>query len=365
MTTKTRIPAALVGRAACTALGMGLVLGMAACAGPSSATGGASKDEGAATEVHVGYFANVTHAPALVGAAGGYFAKELGSTALKTEVFNAGPAELEALNAGAIDIAFIGPSPAINGFVKSQGKGLKIVAGAASGGASLVVRDGIDTPEDLQGTKIASPQLGGTQDVALRVWLADQGYTSDLQGGGDVAVTPTENAQTLQLFQNGELDGGWLPEPWASRLVLEAGAHVLVDEKDLWPDGRFVTTNVIVRSDFLTDHPETVEAVLRGEVAAIKALQDDPAGSAKLVNDEIAKAAGKPLSQDILDSAFQNIEFTADPIASTLQTQLDHGVKAGTTQDADLHGIYDLRLLNKVLAADGQEKVSASGLGEE
>jgi NitT/TauT family transport system substrate-binding protein len=357
MKTTTRLPAAL--------LATGLVAAVAACAGPSSAADGSSPDQGPATEVHVGYFANVTHAPALVAVGGGYFEKELGDTKLSTEVFNAGPAELEALNAGAIDVAFIGPSPAINGFVKSQGKALKIVAGAASGGASLVVRDGIDTPADLAGTKIASPQLGGTQDVALRVWLQDQGFTADLKGGGDVAVTPTENAQTLQLFQNGELDGGWLPEPWASRLVLDAGAHVLVDEKDLWPDGKFVTTNVIVRSDFLADHPDTVEALLRGEVAAIKALQDDPAGSAKLVNDLIDEATGKPLSQEVLDSAFASIEFTADPLSGTLQTLLDNGVKAGTTQDADLHGIYDLRLLNKVLAADGQEKVSASGLGEE
>jgi NitT/TauT family transport system substrate-binding protein len=351
----TRLPVALLATA--------LVVAMAACAGPSSAAGDGATSP--ADEVRVGYFANVTHAAALVGVGGGYFAKELGDTELKTEVFNAGPAELEALNAGAIDVAFIGPNPAINGFVKSHGEALKIVAGAASGGAALVVRDGIDSPADLAGTKIASPQLGNTQDVALRVWLDDQGYTTDLKGGGDVAVTPTENAQTLQLFRSGDLDGGWLPEPWASRLVLEAGAHVLVDEKDLWPDGRFVTTNVVVRSEFLAQHPQTVEALLRGELAAITALQDDPAGSAALVNDIIADASGKPLPQEVLDRAFSNIEFTVDPLAGTLQTVIDHGVATGTTQDADLTGIYDLRPLNKVLAAAGQDKVSAAGLGEE
>jgi NitT/TauT family transport system substrate-binding protein len=363
MKTTTRFRAA---KPVTATLAAAMVMAMAACAGPSSAAGDAPSGKTTpATEVHVGYFANVTHAPALVAVGGGYFEKELGDTKLSTEIFNAGPAELEALNAGAIDVAFIGPNPAINGFVKSHGKALKIIAGAASGGAALVVRDGIDTPADLKGTKIASPQLGGTQDVALRSWLADQGLESDLHGGGDVAVTPTENAQTLTLFQSGDLDGGWLPEPWASRLVIDAGAHVLVDEKDLWPGGKFVTTNVIVRTDFLAEHPDTVEALLRGELAAIKALQDDPAGTAKLVNDQIAQAAGKPLSQEVLDSAFASIEFTADPLAGTLQALIDNGVKAGTTQDADLHGIYDLRLLNKVLAADGQEKVSASGLGEE
>ncbi len=336
----------------------------AACAGTSTASE-STGDQGPAAEVHLGYFANVTHAPALVGVAGGHFAEALGDTKLSTEVFNAGPAELEALNAGAIDIAFIGPNPAINGFVKSHGKALRIVAGAASGGAALVVRDGIDSSGDLHGKAIASPQLGGTQDVALRYWLKEQGLEADLQGGGDVAVTPTENAQTLQLFQKGELDGGWLPEPWASRLVLDAGAHVLVNEADLWDGGQFVTTNVIVRADFLAEHPDTVEAVLRGEVEAIKALQEDPEGSAKLVNEQIAEASGKPLSEEVLASAFGNLTFTADPLAATLQTLLDHGVEAGTTTDADLSGIYDLRLLNKVLAADGQEKVSASGLGEE
>ncbi|WP_425954962.1 ABC transporter substrate-binding protein [Xylanimonas sp. McL0601] len=358
-TTRT-LPAALLATA--------LVAAIAACGGPSSAAtnpSGASADKGPAAEVHLGYFANVTHSPALVGVGGGYFEKELGGTKLTTEVFNAGPAELEALNAGAIDVAFIGPSPAINGYVKSHGESLRIIAGAASGGASLVVRDGIDSAADLKGKAIASPQLGGTQDVALRYWLKEQGLTSDLHGGGDVAVTPTENAQTLQLFQKGELDGGWLPEPWASRLVLDAGAHVLVDEKDLWPGGKFVTTNVIVRTDFLAEHPETVEALLKGELAAIQALQDDPAGSATVVNDQIAAAAGKPLSQAVLDRAFTNIEFTTDPVASTLQTQLDHGVEAGTTQKADLKGIYDLRLLNKVLTAAGEDKVSASGLGKE
>ena len=359
VTTRT-LPAALLATV--------LVAAIAACGGPSSAAPDPSAkgaDKGPAAELHLGYFANVTHAPALVAVGGGYLTKELGSTKLTTEVFNAGPAELEALNAGAIDAAFIGPSPAINGYVKSHGQSLRIVAGAASGGASLVVRDGISKPADLKGKAIASPQLGGTQDVALRVWLKGQGLKSDLHGGGDVAVTPTENAQTLQLFQQGKLDGGWLPEPWASRLVLDAGAHVLVDEKDLWPGGKFVTTNLIVRTDFLAEHPETVEALLKGELDAIQALKADPAGSAKLANDQIAKTAGKALSQPVLDRAFQNIAFTVDPIASTLQTQLDHGVEAGTTQKADLKGIYDLRLLNKVLTAAGQDKVSASGLGEE
>nr|WP_245885620.1 ABC transporter substrate-binding protein [Xylanimonas oleitrophica] len=339
-------------------------MGLAACAGPSSADG-AEPGTGPADELRLGYFANVTHAPALVGVAGGYFEEELGGTALSTEVFNAGPAAIEALNAGAVDATFIGPNPAINAFVKSGGQSVRIVAGATSGGAQLVVREGIESAEDLRGTHLATPQLGGTQDVALRAWLTEQGLANDIRGGGDVSVTPTENAQTLTLFQNGQLDGGWLPEPWASRLVLEAGAHVLVDEKDLWPDGRFLTTHLIVRTDFLERHPETVEALLRGELAAIDALVQDPDGTKVLVNEQIAAAAGRPLPDEVLDRAFANIEFTADPLAATLPTLLADGVTAGTTTDADLTGIYDLRLLNGVLRATGRDPVPAAGLGEE
>ncbi|MFE4464429.1 ABC transporter substrate-binding protein [Oerskovia sp. NPDC056781] len=353
-------------RSAVAAAAVAPLLLLSACStGTSDAADGPEKSSGAADELRLGYFANVTHAPALVGVAGGQFEEALGDTTLSTQVFNAGPAAIEALNAGAIDATFIGPNPAINNFVKSNGEAVRIIAGSTSGGAQLVVRDGIDTAADLKGTKIASPQLGGTQDVALRAWLTENGLKNDIQGGGDVAVTPTENAQTLTLFQNGELDGGWLPEPWASRLVLDAGAHVLVDEKDLWDDGQFLTTHLIVRTDFLEEHPETVEALLRGEVAAIDWLDANPDEAKTLVNGEIEKIAGKPLSDEVLDRAFTNITFTTDPLAGTLDTLLEDGVTAGTTTEADLNGIYDLSLLNKVLKEAGQPTVSAAGLGKE
>ncbi|MFF2624116.1 ABC transporter substrate-binding protein [Oerskovia jenensis] len=353
-------------RSVVAALAVAPLLLLAACSTDTSdAADAPAASSGAADELRLGYFANVTHAPALVGVAGGQFEEALGETKLSTQVFNAGPAAIEALNAGAIDATFIGPNPAINNFVKSNGEAVRIIAGSTSGGAQLVVRDGIDTAADLKGTKIASPQLGGTQDVALRAWLTENGLKNDIQGGGDVAVTPTENAQTLTLFQNGELDGGWLPEPWASRLVLDAGAHVLVDEKDLWDDGQFLTTHLIVRTDFLEEHPETVEALLRGEVAAIDWLDANPDEAKTLVNGEIEKIAGKPLSDEVLDRAFTNITFTTDPLAGTLNTLLEDGVTAGTTTEADLNGIYDLSLLNKVLKEAGQPTVSAAGLGKE
>ncbi|RYV52205.1 ABC transporter substrate-binding protein [Pengzhenrongella frigida] len=338
------------------------LLALTACSTDADAEAAAP---GPATELRLGYFGNVTHAPALVGVAQGLFAAELGDTTLSTQVFNAGPAAIEALNAGAIDATFIGPNPAINGFIKSSGESLRIIAGSTSGGAQLVVRDGITSAADLEGAELATPQLGGTQDVALRAWLTEQGLENSITGGGDVTITPTENASTLQLFSGGNLDGAWLPEPWASRLVLDAGAHVLVDEKDLWPDGKFLTTHLIVATAFLDEHPETVEALLRGTVASVDWLNANPGEAPAVVNAEIAKAAGKPLSDDVIARAFTNITFSVDPLATTLDTLLAAGVTAGTTEQASLDGIYDLRLLNKVLTADGVPTVSAAGLGEE
>jgi NitT/TauT family transport system substrate-binding protein len=329
----------------------------AAAGAPSSAKGTS------ASQLRLGFFGNATHATPLVGLKEGFFAKELGSTEVKTQVFNAGPAAIEALKAGSIDASYIGPNPSISGFTSTGGQLLKIVAGATSGGASLVVKPNINSPADLKGKKIASPQLGGTQDVALRAWLAKQGYKTDTSGKGDVSVVPTDNAQTLQAFQKGDLDGGWLPEPWASRLVLEAGAKVLVDERTLWPDGEFDTTNLIVSSKFLKEHPDTVEALLKGQVAANDWITANPDKAKASVNAQLEVYAGKPLAQPVLDSAWSRLKVTNDPLASTLQGLFDEGVKAGITKSADLHGIYDLTILNKVLTAAGKPPVSDAGLG--
>ena len=205
-------------------IGGGAAVASAVSSGAPAAAPEAAPSGSPAAELKLGYFGNVTHAPALVGVSKGFIADELGSTKLTTQVFNAGPAAIEALNAGAIDATYIGPNPAINSYVKSQGQSINIIAGAAAGGAQLVVRPDINSAADLKGRTLASPQLGGTQDVALRAWLSSQGYKTTVDGGGDVAINPTENAQTLKLFQDGKLDGAWRPEPWASRLVLNAVA---------------------------------------------------------------------------------------------------------------------------------------------
>ena len=345
-----------------------LLMGLAACSNDAAA--GSDSDSGSgggtADELRLGYFANVTHAAALIGVEDGLFEEELGDTKLSTQVFNAGPDVVEAVFAGALDAAYIGPSPAINAYGQSDGEAVRIISGAASGGAQLVVRDGIDSPEDLKGTTLASPQLGNTQDVALRAWLTDQGLENSIEGGGDVTIAPTANADTLTLFQDGELDGAWLPEPWSSRLVIEAGAHVLVDEADLWDNGQFVTTNIIVRTEFLEQYPDTVEALLRGHVAAVQEATDDPDAAKEAVNKGLEAAGGSPLDAEVIDRAWENLEVTWEPLASTLQEEAQHAVDAGTSEElVDLKGIYDLRPLNAVLSDLDLDTVSAGGLGEE
>jgi NitT/TauT family transport system substrate-binding protein len=359
---------ALVGLAA-----VPLAVGLAACGGgstvgaaQSSAAGGSSGSSSAApAELRLGYFANVTHAPALIGVQQGYFAKDLGSrTKLTTQVFNAGPDEVEALFGGGLDAAYIGPSPTINAYAQSQGDAIRIIAGAASGGAELVVKDGINSAADLKGKTLASPQLGNTQDVALRHWLTSKGLKNSVTGGGDVTVTPTANSDIPNLFDSGKLDGAWVPEPYASTLVLSHGAHVLVDEKDIWPQGQFVTTQLIVRTDFLKQYPDTVAALLKAHVQAVEFAQKSPDEAKKAVNAALVTAGSKSLPDNVLQRAWSELSVTYDPIASTLKTEMQNGVTAGTlTQKVDLSGIYDLKPLNTVLKAQNLKTVSAAGLG--
>lgn len=351
--------------------------GAAALAAAGNGAGGRGDSAtSSAAELRLGYFGNVTHAPALVGARQGFLADALErgtGTTLSTQVFNAGPAAIEALNAGAIDAAYLGPNPAINSFVQSRGESVAVIAGATSGGAQLVVRPGIRDTAQLRGKVLATPQLGGTQDVALRTYLASRGLTAAPDGGGDVTINPTDNAQTLKLFQDGKLDGAWLPEPWASRLVLQAGAEVLVDEADLWDGtlagkpGHFTTTVLVVSRKYAADHPGTVEALLRGHVAAIGWLNAAaPAERAEAINAGLKEAAGAELPRDVVDRALRNIEFTPDPLAGTFPRLLEDGVEAGLTKPADLAGLFDLRALNHVLAEEpGHSHISTAKLGAE
>ena len=309
--------------------------------------------------LRLGYFANITHATAIVGVESGIFQKALGpGVTFEVSSFNAGPAASEALLSGAIDATFIGPNPAINAFARSKGAAIRIIAGATSGGAYLIVKPEIASVADLRGKKLATPQLGNTQDVALRTWLTDNGLATDAQGGGDVSILPQENAQTLETFTTGQVDGAWVPEPWATRLVQEGGGKVLVEEKTLWPGATYVTTHLIVRTDFLEAHPDIVRALLAGDLAANDLVNSDPAKAQQLTNQGIEKIAGKRIADDVLTSAWRNLTFTVDPIASSLKGSAEHATKVGLLDPVDLTGIYDLGLLNDLLKLAGKPVVS-------
>ncbi|GAA2374806.1 ABC transporter substrate-binding protein [Nonomuraea africana] len=307
-------------------------------------------------QVRLGYFPNITHATALYGIEKGLYAKSLG-VPLKTSTFNAGPAAIEAVFSGAVDATYIGPNPAINAWEKSKGKAINIVAGAASGGVFLVVKPGIDSVEDLKGKKIATPQLGNTQDVALRHWLLEKGIKTDTKGGGEVSIVPQENSQTLQTFATGDIDGAWVPEPFASRLVIESQGKILQDERELWPGKEFVITHLIVRQEWAKANPDLLKKLVEAHVQSTQEINADPDAAAKVVNASVEKLTGKPLKPEVLAGAFKNITFTNDPIASSLTGSADHAVKVGLLKPVDLNGIYDLKILNEVLAAKGQQSI--------
>ena len=333
------------------------VLLTAACGGSSSGAGSSSTTAGASTNLRLGYFPNVTHATALVGVESGIFKAALGADTLDLKTFNAGPAAVEALFSGSLDATYIGPNPAINAHLQSGGDAIRIISGATSGGASLVVKPGINGPADLKGKKLATPQRGGTQDVALRHWLKDNNLKADLEGGGDVSIVPQENAQTLETFRAGQIDGAWVPEPWATRLVLEGGGKVLVDERTLWPGGRFVTTHLVVRTKFLKEHPDTVRRLIEGQVQANELVNANPGEAQRLANQAIAAVAGRGLSPAVLEASWKNLEFTNDPVASSLTASANHAREVGLLGRVDLKGIYDLTLLNQVLAATSRPEV--------
>ncbi|KKD05474.1 aliphatic sulfonate ABC transporter substrate-binding protein [Streptomyces sp. WM6386] len=324
---------------------------------------GAKKIDGL-DSVKIGYFGNLTHATALVANQKGFFQKELGATKASYATFNAGPSEIEALNSGSIDIGWIGPSPAINGYTKSKGTNLRIIGGSASGGVKLVVNPKkIKSLKDVKGKKIATPQLGNTQDVAFLNWISEQGWKVDAESGaGDVSVVRTDNKVTPDAYKSGSIDGAWVPEPTASKLVAEGG-KVLLDEADLWPDKKFVITNVIVSQKFLKEHPKAVEAVLKASVETNKWINANPDEAKAAANKQLEADSGKALPTDVLDPAWKSIQFTNDPLAATLNTEAEHAVKAGLLEDPLLDGIYDLTLLNKVLKAAGESTVDDAGLG--
>jgi NitT/TauT family transport system substrate-binding protein len=338
-----------------------LLAALSGCSGDAAKKSQPQSSPPATLAIRVGYFPNLTHAQALVGLSRGDFAAALGpGVVIKTTVFNAGPSAIEALFAKQIDLAYIGPNPAINGYVQSGGEALRIIAGATSGGAALVVRReaGIHGPADLAGKRLATPQLGNTQDVALRAYLARHAL-KPRENGGNVDVIPTPNAQIIDLIRNRQVDGAWVPEPWASRLEVEAGCDVLVDERELWTNGDFVTAHVIVRTQYLETHPDEVRAWLDAHVGVTKWLLDHPVEAQRIVNEEVGKLTGKPMADGVLANAWSRMRPTWDPIAPSLVASARAAYEAGFLKEKpDLSGIYDLAPLNQVLRSRGLAPVS-------
>lgn len=329
-----------------------------ACASP-----GATDAEGRAT-VRVAYFPNLTHAVGLVAVSTGKAQAALAPHKVQVTSFSNGPLLIEALLAGEIDLGYVGPSPALNGYVKSRGAALRVIAGASSAGALFVVRPEahITSPADLAGKRIATPQRGGTQDIALRFLARSAGLrTSD--EGGTVTVVPMQNPDILTVFQRRQLDGAWVPEPWATRLVQEAGATVWFDERSRWPDGQFATTHLIVATRFLEQHPAIVTAFLRAHVEATLFVQAQPDDAKAIANREIARITAAPLPATLLDAAARNVDFTYDPLRASVDVMADHAFQLGFLGDAppDLRGLYALGPLNDVLREKGLPPIADGG----
>lgn len=319
-----------------------------------------------ATPVHaekvvlrVGHFANVTHAQAVVAhglsrQGKGWFEQRLGpDVELQWYVYNAGPTAMEAIFARSIDMTYVGPNPAINAHLKSRGREIRIVAGACSGGAVLVVQgdDRIRADADFKGKRVATPQFGNTQDVAARAWLQSKGYRVTMTGG-DVLVVPTANADQLPLFVRGDLDAVWTVEPWVSRLVLQGKGKVYLDERSLWTDtgGKYVTTHLVSSVHFLEQHPDPVRKWIAAHVELTQWIRSHPEEAKKIFNEELKAETSRTLPPELLDGAWKRLELTWDPIRVSLIKSAQAARRIGfIKQEPDLSRIYDLKLLNQVL----------------
>lgn len=302
--------------------------------------------------MRVGYFPNINHAQAVIGFGRGDFQQILGENIkIETTIFNAGPAVIEALNAKAIDVAYVGPNPAVNGYVESNGCSLRIISGAASGGAVLVVRNdaGIDSADDFANKKFASAQLGNTQDVALRKYLLDNGYQVKGETGGNVEVLPIKNADALTLMVKKEIDGAWVPEPWGAKMVKEGNAKIFLDERELWQDGDFVTAHIIVRTEYLQNNPDTIRKLLESHIDATNWINENPEEAMHVFNDQLKKLTGKTIPEDEFEAGFSRMTLTWDPIKESLFQSASDAFDIGFLRARPDAGIYDLNLLNQVL----------------
>jgi NitT/TauT family transport system substrate-binding protein len=316
------------------------------------------RPEAGRERVRLAYFPNVTHAAAVAGLARGEFQKELGDAVyVDAKVFNAGPEEMEALLAGEVDLGYVGPSPAINTYLRSRGRALRVLAGASSGGAALVARPeaGVRAVRDLDGKRVAAPQLGNTQDLSLRRFLAREGLRPR-EKGGTVQVIPIKNPDILALFRRGELDAAWVPEPWAARLIHEGGARLVLDERDLWPEGKFTTTVLVGRTDFVEKRPELVSAALRAHLRSVEWVRRRPVEARELVNRELKRLTGKALPAEVLREAWGRVAFTPDPHRPSIEAFARAASAAGyLPEEVDLAGLFFLEPLNALRRTAARE----------
>jgi NitT/TauT family transport system substrate-binding protein len=322
----------------------------------------ASSIEGAAkTKLRVGHFPNITHAQGLVGhhltrRGEGWFEERLGpDVEIEWYVFNAGPTAMESIFTRSLDLSYVGPNPAINAHLRTGGEEIRVVAGACSGGAALVVqRDGrIGRDADFKGRRVGTPQLGNTQDVAARAWLRGKGFRVTL-AGGDLMVVPSSNPDLFSLFQRGKLDAVWTIEPWVTRLQLETGGKLYLDEAELWPEteGRYVTTHLVSSVAFLRQRPELLRRWIEAHVELTVWLRENPQEAKSLVNAELEELTRHALPEDTLDQAWERLEFTWDPVRRSLVRSAEEAHRIGLIRrEPDLSRIYDLRLLEEVLKA--------------
>jgi NitT/TauT family transport system substrate-binding protein len=319
----------------------------------SSSSSSAGSGGGAPVTVTLGFLTNITHASALVGLKEGFFTKDLGSAGtLKTTAFSTGTEETTALLAGQLDAAYVGPNPAINAWQKSSGSAIKIISGAATGGASVVVAKGITSASQLKGKTLATPSLGNTQDVAVRYWLKQNGLTTTTTGGGDAFIKPTTpNSAAVLEFKSGQIAGGSEPAPYDIEMVKDGGT-VLLSEPG-------VTTLLVVAQSFLSAHPAIVADLLKAQVQANDFIKSNPAAAQADANAELAAFTGKALSASIVAAAFKEITFTNDPDASSLTTDASQAVSLGLLKPVSLTGIFDLTPLNQALSAAGESQVSS------
>ncbi len=272
--------------------------------------------------LRVGHLFNITHGPALCALESGRLARALGAVSVESRAFSAGPAVIEALLGGAIDVAYAGAPPVLAAWLRSRGTAVRLLAGACSGGAGLVVRAGLDFvgPTSLSGRTVVTPQLGNTQDVALRSYLRRHGL-SPAESGGSVRVLPLSNAECFNQFRMGRVDAAWVAEPTLSRIIAEARGVLAIDERELWPSRRFATALFVARPDYLTRARDNVSRALSVHRDEVRRLARADAESRALVGRALARALGRPLPERVLEGGFSRCDFTDDPLLDSVRSQ--------------------------------------------